>query len=143
MQINNSAKGIDTIGRELVVAYVLEGSVRRGDDRLRVTARLIDVSAQSHVWSESYDRNIGDMLTVQSELARAIADAIRVQLTPQQQQRLTRPAAVSPAAHEAYLMGRYFWNRRTRESLVKAEQHFERAIENNPDYAAAYAGLAD
>jgi TolB-like protein/Tfp pilus assembly protein PilF len=143
MQYKRTTKTIDIIGRELGVSYVLEGSVRRSANRVRVTAQLILVSDQSHVWADSYDRELGDMLALQSDLARAIADAIRVQLAPEEQRRLARQATIDPHAYDAYLKGRYFWNRRTRELLEKSVKYFQQAIESRPDYAAAYAGLAD
>jgi TolB-like protein/Tfp pilus assembly protein PilF len=143
LQYKRTPKGIDVIGRELGVAYVLEGTVRRSGDQVRVTAQLIQVSDQTHMWVQSFDRNVGDILALQSEVARAIADEIRVQLTPQEERRLASVRPVDPAAYEEYLKGRYFWNRRTRESLDKSVRHFEGAIERHPQYAAAYAGLAD
>jgi TolB-like protein/Flp pilus assembly protein TadD len=143
MNYKHTSKSIDVIGRELGVAYVLEGSVRRGADRVRVTAQLIQVSDQTHLWAQSYDRHLGDMLALQSELAHAIAGEIRVQLTPQEQVRSAMLRPVEPRAYEAYLKGRYFWNRRTRESLQKSVHCFEQAMSIDPGYAAAYAGLAD
>jgi len=143
MKYKRANKSIDVIGRELGVAYVLAGSVRRGANRVRVTAELIQVSDQTHLWAQSYDRSVGDMLALQSDLAHAIAGEIRVQLTPAERGRLARLQPVDPAAYESYLKGRHFWNRRTRESLEKSVQRFQRAIEIDPGYAAAYAGLAD
>ncbi len=143
MTYKRTDKSIDVIGRELGVSYVLEGSVRRGANRVRVSAQLIQVSDQTHLWARSYDRNLGDMLALQSEVAHAIADEIRVQLTPAERVRLSRAQPLDAAAYEAYLKGRYFWNRRTRESLEKSVRGFQQAIEIDPGYVAAYAGLAD
>ena len=143
MKYKHTNKSIDLIGRELGVSYVLEGSVRRTPNRVRVTAQLIQVSDQTHLWADSYDRNVGDMLTLQSELAQAIANEIRVQLTPQEQARMASARSVNADAYEAYLRGRYFWNRRTRESLDKSVWYFGKALEVDPGYAPAYAGLAD
>lgn len=143
MTYKHTNKNIPTIGHELGVSYILEGSVRRGGSRVRVTAQLIQVSDQTHLWAESYDRNVGDMLTLQSELARAIANEIRVQLTPQEEVRLASLRPVNADAYEAYLKGRYFWNRRTRESLDKSVWYFGEALKIDPGHAPAYAGLAD
>jgi serine/threonine-protein kinase len=143
MQYKHTAKSIDVVGRELGVSYVLEGSVRRSGQRVRVTARLVQVSDQSYLWSESYDRAVGDLLAVQTDLAEAIAGEIRVQLTPQERGRIARQRPLDPAAYDAYLKGRYFWSRRTRESLDKSVDYFKKAIEIDATYAAAWAGLAD
>jgi tetratricopeptide (TPR) repeat protein len=143
MKYKHASKSVDLIGRELGVSYVLEGSVRRGADRVRVTAQLVQVSDQTHVWADSYDRNVGDVLTLQSEIAHAIASEIRVQLTPLEQVRLARLRPINADAYDAYLKGRYFWNRRTRESLDKSVRYFGKAIEIDPGHAPAYAGLAD
>lgn len=143
MKYKHTDRSIDVIGRELAVSYILEGSVRRSANRVRVTAQLIQVSDQSHLWSQSYDRALDDLLTLQSEVARAIAAEIRVQLTPEEQVRLASLRAVDPATYEAYLKGRYFWNRRTKESLDKSVNCFQQAIARDPGYAPAYAGLAD
>ncbi len=143
MTYKHTRKSIDVIGRELGVSYVLEGSVRRSASRVRVTAQLIQVSDQTHLWAESYGRDVGDMLTLQSELAQAIANEIRVQLAPQEQLRLASLRPVNADVYEAYLKGRYFWNRRTRESLEKSVSYFRKALEIDPGYSRAYAGLAD
>jgi eukaryotic-like serine/threonine-protein kinase len=143
MRYKRTQKSVDVIGRELGASYVLEGSIRRSADRVRVTAQLIQGIDQTHVWTQTYDRDIGDMLALQSDVARAIAAEIRVQLTPDAQRQLARQHQVPRAAYEAYLKGRYFWNRRTREALEKSVAHFQDAIELDPAYAAAYAGLAD
>ncbi len=143
MTYKRTDKSIDVIGRELGVSYILEGSVRRGANRVRVSAQLIQVRDQTHLWARSYDRGVGDMLALQSEVAHAIADEIRVQLTPAERGRLARVQPLDAAAYEAYLKGRYFWNRRSRKSLEKSVRNFQQAIEIDPGYAAAYAGLAD
>jgi serine/threonine-protein kinase len=143
MKYKHTHKSVDVIGRELSATYILEGSVRRSSNRVRVTARLIQVSDQTHLWSQSYDREIGDMLALQGDVAGAIAGEIRLQLTAEQRVRLASARPVDPAAYEAYLKGRYFWNRRTRESLEKSVQYFQQAIEIDPGHAAAHAGLAD
>jgi len=143
MRYKHTEKGIEAIGRELGVSHVLEGSVRRAADRIRVTAQLIQVSDQTHLWADSFERPAGDILALQAEFAQAIATRIGVQLTPPAQQRIAAVRAVDSAAYDAYLKGRYFWKRRSRESLQKSVQCFTAAIEIDPEYAPAYAGLAD
>lgn len=143
MKYKHTDSSIDIIGRQLGVSYILEGSVRRSASRVRVTAQLVQVSDQSHLWAQSYDHDLGDMLALQGDVAHAIANEIRVQLTPQERIRRANPRPLDSSAYEAYLKGRYFWNRRTRESLQKSVRYFEQAIEIDPGYAPAYAGLAD
>ncbi|MGB9205970.1 MAG: winged helix-turn-helix domain-containing protein, partial [Terriglobales bacterium] len=131
------------IGKELNADYLVEGSVRRGEDRVRVTVELIQAQDQTDIWTESYDRELKDVLAVQDSVVRSIASQIHIALTEEQEKRLATPRQLSPAAYEAYLKGRYYWNKRTGESMQKAEQYFEQAIDNDPTYAAAYSGLAD
>jgi TolB-like protein/DNA-binding winged helix-turn-helix (wHTH) protein/lipoprotein NlpI len=143
MDYKRRAARIDQIGRELSVQYVLEGSVRRAADHLRITAQLISVADQTHLWAHGYDLKPHDVLTVQDEVAVAVAQEIQVQLSPRQQTDLSRGRTVIPEANEAYLKGRYFWNKRTGEALRKSADYFEAAIAKDPRYARAYAGLAD
>jgi TolB-like protein/Tfp pilus assembly protein PilF len=143
MKYKGTRKTIAEIGRELCVSYVVEGSVRRAGTRVRVTAQLIRVADQTHVWSESYDRHCEDILILQNDVAQAIAREIRIKLTPQEEKRLAKAATVGSKAHEAYLKGRYFWNKRTEEGLKKGIDHFQEAIALDPRYAAAYDGLSD
>lgn len=143
MRYKHTDKGIEAIGRELGVSHVLEGSVRRSANRVRVTAQLIQVRDQTHVWAHSFERAVGDILALQSDIAHAIATEIGVQFTPHERVRLASPRPVDPSVYEAYLKGRYFWKRRSREALQKSVQYFNQAIEIDPEYAPAYAGLAD
>src|SRR5207248_3177533 len=113
MKYKAARVGVDQIGRELGVDYVLEGSIRTEGDRVRVTAQLIRVRDQTHLWARSYERTHGGILTMQQEVASAIADEIQVELTPQHQQRLAALQFSDPRAQEAYARGRYFWNKRT------------------------------
>src|SRR5208282_352357 len=103
--------------RELAVQYVLEGSFRRAADRIRVTAQLIQVKDQTHIWAQDYDRRPEDILAVQDEVAVAVAQEIQVRLTPQQRTDLARGRTVEPDAYEAYLKGRYFWNKRPEDGF--------------------------
>ena len=142
MGYKHSDKRLDQIGRELSVEYILEGSLRREADRLRITAQLIRVQDQTHLWAEEYDRQAQDIIKVQDDVALSVGREIQLRLTPQQRMRLTAHV-VSPQAHEAYLRGRFFWNERTEEGLRKAIKYFQAAIAEDPNYAQAYAGLAD
>jgi TolB-like protein/Tfp pilus assembly protein PilF len=136
-------KPLREIARELEVDAVVEGTVLRSGHRVRITAQLIDPAKESHLWAESYERNLRDVLDLQSELAQAIAREVRVKLTPQEQAQFAQSRPVEPEAYEAYLKGRYHWNRRSREGLPKGVECFQEAIAKDPAYAAAYAGLAD
>lgn len=131
------------IGKELNADYLIQGSVRRSSDRVRITVQLIQARDQTDVWTGSYDRELRDVLAVQDSVVRSIASEIHIALTEEQEKRLAAPRQISPEAYEAYLKGRYYWNKRTGESMQKAEQYFEQAIDNDPTYAAAYSGLAD
>jgi TolB-like protein/Tfp pilus assembly protein PilF len=133
---------ISEIGHKLNVSVVLEGSVRKAGNRLRVTAQLIDVADGYHLWSEQYDREMDDIFTIQDEIALAIVDKLKVDLIPGERARLVGKQTVDLAAHEAYLKGRYFWNQRG-PGLKKAVEFFELALAEDDKYAAAYTGLAD
>jgi TolB-like protein/Tfp pilus assembly protein PilF len=143
MQYKSTDKTVQQIGRELGVSHLLEGSVRRAGDRLRITAQLIRVSDETHLWAESYERNLHDILALQGELARAIAREIQIKLTVREQRRLDSAASINPQAHEAYLKGRHLWNRRTEDGMRKSIAQYEEAIRQHPDYAMAYAGVSD
>jgi TolB-like protein len=143
IQYKGVRKPIGEIANELGVSVILEGSVLRSGDRVRVTAQLIDAESDRHLWGESFDRELRDVLNLQSELARAIAAEIRVQLSAEDEARLSRTRKVDELAHDAYLKGRYCLNQRTEEELEKAIRYFEQAIERDPSYAAVYAGLSD
>ncbi len=131
------------IARILNVDAIVEGSVRRAGDKVRITAQLIDARADKHLWARSFERNSRDVLALQSELASAIASEIHVQLTPTEQSRLTAAPSVNPEAYDAYLKGRYFFNRPSDENLKKAIAQFEEAVTLNPNFAPAFSGLSD
>jgi TolB-like protein/Flp pilus assembly protein TadD len=143
MRFKGSAETVEEIGRQLHVNYVLEGSVRRAKSRVRIAAQLIDVSDQTHVWAESYERDVGDALALQSEVARVVAGEIQVKLGSKDRKRPIRARRIEARALDAYLKGRYFWSKRSRETLDKSISCFRTAIEEEPRYAEAYAGLAD
>jgi TolB-like protein/DNA-binding winged helix-turn-helix (wHTH) protein/Flp pilus assembly protein TadD len=136
-------KPLATIARELNVQAVVEGSVLSSAGHVRITAQLIRVPADEHLWAKSFEGELSDTLKLQAEVAREIATQVRAKLKPQEQVALQESRVINPAAHEAYLKGRYFWNKRTAEGLRNAIEYFNAAIAADPSYAAAYAGLAD
>jgi len=135
--------GTRAIAGRLHVDALVEGSVARSGDRVRISAKLVDAERDRYVWAQSYERNLTDVLALQSELALAIAGQIGARLSPGERQRLASKQPVRPDAYEAYLRGRYLWNRRTKDALTQAIAQFRRAIALDSNYAAAYAGLAD
>jgi TolB-like protein/tetratricopeptide (TPR) repeat protein len=142
MQYKGTKKSLPEIRRELNVDSVLEGSVLRAGDRVRITAQLIRASTDEHLWAETYDRNLKDLLPLQGEVARTIASQIKVTLSPAEQSRLTPPPAVNPKAHEDYLKGLYYLHRNTEGDLRAAIEYFQHATEQDPNYASGFAGLA-
>jgi TolB-like protein/Tfp pilus assembly protein PilF len=145
MQFKSTTKSIAQIGSELGVSHVLEGSVRRAGERVRITAQLIRVSDESHLWAQSYERGLHHVLEVQAEVARAVAREIQLTLTPHEKQRLDHDKArsIDPQAYELYLRGRHFWYRRTEEGIRKSIECFEEALRYDPSLAAAYDGISD
>jgi TolB-like protein/DNA-binding winged helix-turn-helix (wHTH) protein/Tfp pilus assembly protein PilF len=143
MQFKGTKKPLQQIAQELNVDALVEGSVQRSGSRVRISARLIDVRSDTNLWAESYERDLRDVLALQSQVARAIASEIKVDLQPQEQARLATVRQVDPEAEIAYLKGRYYWNKRTADGMQKAEHYFQQAIDSDPTYAAAYSGLAD
>ncbi len=143
MHYKDSRKSVPEIARELNVDAVVEGTVSRSDSRVLIRAQLIKAEPEEHIWAESYDRPRGDLVELQGELARDIAEAIRVKLLPKQEEEFARERSADPEAHELYLKGRYFWNKRNQESNRKAFEYFRKAIAKDPNYAQGYAGLAD
>jgi TolB-like protein/DNA-binding winged helix-turn-helix (wHTH) protein/Flp pilus assembly protein TadD len=143
MVYKGARKPLPQIARELNVDAVVEGTVLRSGDQVRITAQLIEASTDKHLWSQSYEGELRDTLALQNKVARAIADQIRINLTPQEQAALKDVKVVNPQAYESYLKGRYFWNKRTADGLKVAMAYFNQAIEEDPKYAEAYSGLAD
>ena len=131
------------IGRELNADYLVQGSVRRWSDRVRITVQLIQAHDQTDLWTESYDRELNDVIAVQDSVVKSIASQIHLALTEEQKIRLSNSRQIPSEAYLAYLKGRYYWNKRTGDSLQKAEPYFQQAIDGDPTYAAAYSGLAD
>lgn len=143
MQYKDTHKTMPQIARELNVDAVVEGTVLRVGNRVRIRTQLIYAPADRHVWAQAYERDLKDVLTLQANLARDIASEIQLKLTSQQQANLAMARSVDPEAHELYLKGRYFWNKRDKVGFTKAVDYFQQAIAKDPTYAAAYAGLAD
>ena len=143
MVYKGARKPLPQIARELNVDAVVEGTVLRSGDQVRITAQLIEASTDKHLWSQSYEGDLRDTLTLQKKVASAIADQIRINLTPREQAALKNVKVVNPESYESYLKGRYFWNKRTADGLKVALAYFKQAIEEDPKYAQAYSGLAD
>lgn len=142
MRFKGTIERVMTIGKELGVDHVVEGSVRCDSGRVRITAQLIQVSDESHVWAECYERDLSDILLLQNEIARAIAAEIQVTVTPEGGGRLARAGRVNSDAYEAYLRGRFHWYKLSREHLDIAFDYFQLALKKDPDYALAHAGVA-
>jgi len=143
MAYKHARKPLPQIARELNVDAVVEGTVLRSGDRVRITAQLIEASTDKHLWSQSYESELRDTLALQSKVAGAIADQIRINVNAQEQAALKTVRVVNPQAYESYLKGRYFWNKRTADGLKVALAYFNEAIDEDPKYAKAYSGLAD
>ena len=143
MHYQGTAKPIADIARELHVDAVVEGSVQRSGNKVRITAQLIRVATDKHLWADSYERDLQDILGLQDEVAHAITRQVEGRLSYKNEARRETFGPVDPEAYEAYLKGRYFWNKRDRASLEKSLGYFNEAIAKDPNYALAYAGLAD
>jgi TolB-like protein/DNA-binding winged helix-turn-helix (wHTH) protein/Tfp pilus assembly protein PilF len=143
MTYKGARRPLPEIARDLNVDAVVEGTVLRSGDRVRITAQLIQAPADKHLWAQSYEGDVRETLALQRQVARAIAEEIRIELTPHERDVLKSVKSVNAEAYEAYLKGRYFWNKRTGDGLRKAVDYFQQAIEKDPNYAPAYTGLAD
>jgi TolB-like protein/Tfp pilus assembly protein PilF len=142
MRFKGTTKTVPEIGRELGVDAILEGSVQRVGGRVRITAQLIRASTDKHLWASEYERDAADVLKLEAEIARTIAQEIRAHLTPEEARRLASARTISPDAREAFLLGRYHHFKDNEADLRQAIEYFQRAIQLQPDYAAAYAGLS-
>ena len=143
MGYKGGQKKIGEVAKELEVGSILEGSVRKAGDRLRITVQLIDSLTSEHMWAESYDRELKDVFAIQSEISKTVAEELKVQLLSQERAMIERKQTVNPEAYALYLKGRYYWNERTREDIDKAIKYFEHAIRIDPQFAPSYSGLAD
>ncbi|MFB3126378.1 MAG: protein kinase, partial [Candidatus Acidiferrales bacterium] len=141
MRYKGTDKPLPEIARELNVDAVITGSVLRSGDRVRITAQLINAVTEEHLWADRYERELRDVLSLQNEIVAAITREIKLQLTPQEQARLKSQRPVNPEAFEAYLKGRFHWQKQTREDSDIAERYFQFALQKDPNYALAYAGL--
>jgi len=143
MQYKGTKKSLSEIARELHVDAVVEGTVMHSGDRVRITAQLIEASTDHHLWAASYDRDLQNVLSMQEEVTRAIVSEVRVKLTGQERARLSSMHPINPEAFQLWLKGRYYWYKLNPEGLQKAIEYFQQALEKDPAYAPAYAGLAD
>ena len=143
MKYKNTSRSIPEIASELKADYILESSVRSAGGRLRITTQLVRGSDASHVWTGEYERDLGNLLDVQQKIAIAIASEVRLSVDKAAEARLRAPRPVDSEAYQDYLLGRYYWNKRNRDGLLKSVEYFQHAIDRDPQYAAAYAGLAD
>src|SRR3984885_5819658 len=139
MVYKGARKPLPQIAHELNVDAVVEGTVLRSGDRVRTTPQLTEATTDKHLWSQSYEGELRDTLALQKKVAGAIADQIRINLTPQEQAALKTVKAVNPEAYESYLKGRYFWNKRTADGLKVALAYFNQSIEEDPKYAPSYS----
>jgi serine/threonine protein kinase/tetratricopeptide (TPR) repeat protein len=143
MQYKGARKPLPKIAQELGVDAVVEGSVQRSGDRVRITAQLIDARADQHLWGRSYERDLRDVLAMQDEVAQSIANELKVQLAAQGEPRLVGSRPVDPQAYEAYLKGRYYSSKRTEKEVKESIEYFQQAVKKDPNYAPAYSGMAD
>ena len=143
MKYKEASKSVGEIGRELKVGTILEGSVRKAGGRLRITIQLIDVGSESPIWSQKYDRELEDVFKIQTDIAERVAEALKVQLLTENKTLIQQKAPEDIGAYVLYLRGRYHWSRRNKEDLEKAIAYFGEAIEKDPNYALAHAGMAD
>jgi tetratricopeptide (TPR) repeat protein len=142
MRYKKTNKSLPEIAQELHADGVIEGSVMRSDNRVRIVAQLVQARTDQHLWAETYERDLGDVLKLQSEVAHAIAQQVRIQLTPEQQARFRAAPVVNPRAYEAYLQGRFHEQVGTELAIRQAKDYFEQAVREDPKFALAYAGLA-
>src|SRR6266853_3788332 len=143
MRYKGTKKSLPEIARELHVDAVVEGAVMWMGGRVRISAQLIEAPTDHHLWAASYERDLRDVLSMQEEVTRAIASEIRVKLTAQEQARLANTHSINPEAYRLFLKGRYYWYKLKPDAMQKAIEHFEQALEKDPAYALAHAGLAD
>ena len=143
MHFKKNARLVKDVSQTLGVGSILEGSVRKAGNKLRVSVQLIDAARDKHLWSNSYDREIRDIFAIQSDIAESVADALKLQLLGERREEIKKRTADNADAYSLYLKGRFYWNERTSESLRKAIQYFESAIGKDPKFALPYVGLAD
>ena len=143
LRYKEEKKSIPEIGGELGVNYIIEGTVQRQENEMRISVQLVRVKNEDHIWSDLYDRELNDIFIVQTDIAKRIAKELKTALTPEEKERVEKKPTENPEAYNLYLQGRFFWGKRTKEGLNKSVEYFKKAIAMDPDYALAYAGLAD
>jgi TolB-like protein/Flp pilus assembly protein TadD len=131
------------IAKQLGVAHILEGSVQKASDQVRVNVQLINATTDAHLWADTYDRKLTDIFAVESEIAKTVADTLQAKLSGSEKRSMAKTPTVNPEAYELYLKGRFFWNKRTGDDLRKSIEYLKQAIAKDPGYALAYAALAD
>lgn len=142
-QYKETSKSIDQIARELRVDYIIEGSVRRAGNRVRIAAQLVEAADQCYLWAEAYNRTLDDVITIQTDVAQRVAHSLMLELLPDHRAQMARDASGNSEAYEMYLKGRFYWNKRTEDAFMKALKYYQAAIDRDPEYAPAYAGIAD
>ena len=143
LKYKEEKKSIPEIGEELGVNYIIEGTVQRQENEMRISVQLVRVLNEDHIWSDLYDRDLKDIFNVQTDIAKRIADELKTALTPEEKELVEKKYTENPEAYNLYLQGRFFWGTRKEEGLSKSVEYFKKAIALDPDYALAYAGLAD
>ena len=143
MKYRATQKGVSEIARELNVGAVIEGSVRKAGERLRITVQLIDAATEGHIWAQNYDRKLDDIFAIQSEIAEKVVTELSVKLVGAEKNRLEKMPTKDSEVYMLYLKGRHYWNERSDEGLQKAVSCFEQAVKRDPDFALGYTGLAD
>lgn len=143
MHFKRTTKTMNEIARDLSAGSIVEGSVRRAGNRVRVTVQLIDTNTDTHLWANNYDRQLEDIFAIQSDVSTNVAESLKVHLLDNEKERIKKATTSSTEAHLLYLKGRYFWNERTKEGLERALEYFKMATEKDPNYALAYSGIAD
>ena len=142
-QFKSTPDNLPQIAKQLGVAHILEGSVQKADDQVRVNVQLINALTDAHLWAETYDRKLTDIFAVESEIAKTIAETLQAKLTGSEKSSIAKTPTVNPEAYELYLKGRFFAEKRTGADLRKSIEYYDQAIAKDPDYALAYVGLAD
>jgi tetratricopeptide (TPR) repeat protein len=143
LQYKGTQKTIPEIGKELNVNYLIEGSAQRFEDQVRIRVQLINAVTDDHIWGDTYEGNWKDIMSFQSEIAKQIAGELKTVLTPEEKEQIEKSQTTNSEAYNLYLQGRFYWNKRTKDGLNKSVEYFENAIKTDPNYALAYAGLAD
>src|SRR5881227_338290 len=139
----SSPENLPAIAKQLGVMHILEGSVQKASDQVRVNVQLINALTDAHLWADTYDRKLTDIFAVESEIAKTIAETLQARLSGSEKSSIAKAPTANPEAYELYLKGRFFWNKRTGDDLRKSIEYFDQAIAKDPSYALAYAGLAD